>query len=64
MRRLETPARGRSMVHMIKTLGERIAVDRPVDEKPAAVFERPVPPLPPTTLQPLQPTTIKQLQRR
>ena len=61
MTRLDTPARGRSMVHMIKTLGERLSTpqtmpgDEPTQPKAQVSFvERPTPALPPTHLKTLQ----------
>jgi hypothetical protein len=58
MTRLDTPARGRSMVHMIKTLGERLSTpngDENTQPKAQVSFvERPTPPLPPTHLKTLQ----------
>jgi hypothetical protein len=70
MRRLETPARARSMVSMIKTLGERLSTPSgmPVvdDHVPPRFMERPTPPLPPVPPVPLQSsqTHLKTLQRR
>jgi len=57
MARLDTPPRGRSMVTMIKTLGERLSTpvhSSPIDENTQSKLERPVPALPPTHLKTLQ----------
>ena len=55
MTRLETPPRGRSMVSMIKTLGERLSTQPGVPSaEPKMILERPTPPLPPTHLKTLQ----------
>ncbi len=66
MRRLETPARARSMVSMIKTLGERLSSSPSgapvVDEHvpPRMLADRFSPSVPPGASQ----THLKTLQRR